>query len=116
MNHGSHSPGDILRFWQSKDLINWENLGEEYAVRKPGGQRLDCMNVLTIEKNGQSEWYGYATGGLLRSEDGVKWRWKEDFRLSDPNWIVTEAGGCAQIGGKYYLTSGWVQALPGDFN
>jgi sucrose-6-phosphate hydrolase SacC (GH32 family) len=55
MNHGSHSPGDILRFWQSKDLINWEYLGEEYAVRKPGGQRLDCMSVLAIEKEGQTQ-------------------------------------------------------------
>ncbi len=116
MNHGSHSPGDILRFWQSKDLINWEYLGEEYVVRKPDGQRLDCMNVLTIEKGGQTQWYGYATGGLLRSEDGVKWRWKEDFKLADPKWSIIEAGGCAQIGGKYYVTSGWVQALPGDFN
>ncbi len=116
INHGSHSPGDILRFWQSKDLINWEFLGEEYAVRKPGGQRLDCMSVLAIEKEGQTQWYGYATGGLLRSEDGVKWEWKEDYKLLDPNWSITEVGGCERIGGKYYLTSGWVQALPGDFN
>lgn len=116
MNHGSHSPGDILRFWQSKDLTNWENLGEAYAVRSPNGQRLDCMNVLSIEEEGKTQWYGYATGGLLRSEDGVKWHWKEDFKLSDLNWKITEAGGCAEINGKYYVTSGWVQALPGDFN
>lgn len=116
MNHGSHSPGDILRFWQSKDLLNWENLGEEYAVRTPDGQRLDCMNILTIKKERQTQWYGYATGGLLRSEDGVKWRWKENFSLSHPNWKITEVGGCAELEGKYYVTSGWVQALPGDFN
>ncbi len=116
MNHGSNSPGDILRFWQSKDLLNWEFLGEDFVVRKPGGERLDCMNVLSIEKEGQTQWYGYATGGLLRSQDGVKWQWKEEFRLSDPNWKITEAGGCAMIGSKYYVTSGWVQALPGDFN
>ncbi len=116
MNHGSHSPGDILRFWQSKDLIAWEYLGEDYAVRKPGGQRLDCMNVLTIEIEGQTQWYGYATGGLLQSDDGRKWRWKEEFRLADPKWGIIEAGGCERINGKYYVTSGWVQALPGDFN
>ena len=116
MNHGSHSPGDILRFWKSKDLITWEYLNEEYAVRKPGGQRLDCMNVLKIEKEGKMQWYGYATGGLLRSEDGIKWRWEEEFRLSDPKWAITEAGGCELINGKYYVTSGWIQALPGDFN
>jgi hypothetical protein len=74
------------------------------------------MNVLSIEKEGQTQWYGYATGGLLRSEDGVKWKWIEEFRLSDPNWKVIEAGGIGQIRGKYYITSGWVQALPGDFN
>jgi len=116
MNHGSNSPGDILRFWLSKDLINWEFLGEEFAVHKPGGQRLDCMNVLAIEKEGKREWYGYATGGLLRSDDGVKWEWKEEFKLSDSKWNIIEAGGGALIGGKYYVTSGWVQALPGDFN
>jgi hypothetical protein len=116
LNHGSHSPGDILRLWQSKDLINWEYLGEEYAVRKPGGERLDCMSVLAPEKDGETSWYGYATGGLLRSEDGVKWKWEGDYKLSDPNWSIIEAGGCGHIGGKYYVTSGWVQALPGDFN
>ncbi len=116
MNHGSHSPGDILRFWESKDLINWRNLGEDYAVHRPDGQRLDCMNVLKVEKEGSTQWYGYATGGLLRSDDGVKWRWKEDYVLSEPDWKIIEAGGCALIGGKYYVTSGWVQALPGDFN
>lgn len=116
MNHGSNTPGDILRFWRSKDLINWEFLGEDYTVHKPGGQRLDCMNVLAVEKEGKTEWYGYATGGLLRSEDGVKWEWKEEFKLSDPKWSIIEAGGGALIGGKYYVTSGWVQALPGDFN
>jgi sucrose-6-phosphate hydrolase SacC (GH32 family) len=116
LNHGSHSPGDILRLWQSKDLIHWEYLGDDNAVRSPGGQRLDCMSVLSIEKGSHTEWYGYATGGLLRSDDGVKWKWKEDFRLSDPNWKIIEVGGVEQIGGKYYLTSGWVQALPGDLN
>jgi hypothetical protein len=116
LNHGSHSPGDILRLWQSKDLINWEYLGEEYAVRKPGGERLDCMSVLAPEKEGETSWYGYATGGLLRSEDGVKWKWEGDYKLSDPNWSIIEAGGCGHIDGKYYVTSGWVQALPGDFN
>lgn len=114
MNHGINSPGDILHFWHSKDLLKWEYLGEEYDVHKPGGQRQDCMNVLAVENVGKTEWYGYDTGGLLRSEDGVKW--KEELKLSDPNWNIIEAGGCAQIGGKYYLTSGWVQALPGDFN
>lgn len=74
MNHRSHSPVDILRLWQSKDLLNWENLGEAYAVRTTDGQRLNCMNVLKIEKDGQTQWYGNATGGLLRSEDSVKWR------------------------------------------
>ena len=52
---------------------------------------------------------------LVRSEDGVKWKWVEDFRLSDHTWDIGETGGCERIGDKYYLLSGcWQDVLPGN--
>lgn len=127
LNHGSWtgSRSDLLRFWQSEDLIHWTYLGEEFDVRRPDGGRLDHMDVIALEQNGRTQWYGYACGGLLRSQDGVKWEWKENFRLADGNWDVGETGGCQRIGDKYYLLGGnWqdrqlagkAKGLPGDAN
>jgi hypothetical protein len=118
LNHGSwdKARSDLLRFWQSEDLVHWKYLGEQYDLRRPDGKRIDHMDALSIDNNGRREWYGYACGGLLRSEDGIKWKWKEDFRLTDKNWGVGETGGCQRIGGKFFLLGGnWQDpGLPGD--
>ncbi|MBN1394169.1 MAG: hypothetical protein JW959_04030 [Pirellulales bacterium] len=125
LNHGSWTTDQksLLRFWESDDLIHWKYLGEEYDVRRPDGKRLDHMDVVKIEEGGRTQWYGYACGGLLRSEDGVKWTWKEDFQLTDKNWGVGETGGCQRIGERFYLLGGnWqdprlpgnAKGLPGD--
>ena len=123
LNHGSLTgPNvDVVRFWQSDDLVHWTYLGKEYDARRPDGKRLDSMDVLAVERDGRTQWFGYATGGLFRSEDGVRWKWQEDYRLSDNNWDVGETGGCALLGGKYYLLGGnhpqlggKARGLPGD--
>ena len=97
LNHGSLTgPNvDVVRFWESDDLVHWKYLGKEYDARRPDGKRLDSMDVISVERDGRTQWFGYATGGLFRSDDGVRWKWQEDYRLSDNNWDVGETGGCA---------------------
>jgi hypothetical protein len=110
MNHGSFTEGrqDVLRFWESTDLRQWRYLGPEYDVRRPDGGRLDHMDVIAVPNGDRTDWYGYAAGGLLRSDDGVRWTWHSDFEFSDNLGvrIVLEPGGCERIGGRYYLLAG----------
>ena len=42
LNHGSRTDAgvELLRFWQSEDLIHWKYLGKEYDVARPDGGRL----------------------------------------------------------------------------
>lgn len=126
MNHGSFTGDkqDVLRFWHSSDLLHWEYQGESYDVRRPDGQRLDHMDVISVEEQGRTQWYGYACGGLLRSDDGRHWRWVADYEAGEdqrgglPLYPVVsgmgEPGGGQQIGDKFYLLSGG--AFPGDLN
>jgi hypothetical protein len=118
MNHGSFTgPNqDVLRFWESRDLRRWRYLGPGYDVRRPDGKRLDHMDVVATTENGKAAWYGYAAGGMLRSDDGVRWRWTGDFQFTDdlrPR-VVQEPGGCQRIGTLYYLLVGGF--YPGGFN
>ncbi|HQH53853.1 MAG TPA: hypothetical protein PKY01_15590 [Candidatus Hydrogenedentes bacterium] len=117
MNHGSFSGNqqDVLRFWESPDLVQWTYLGPEYDVRRPDGQRLDHMDVIAQEENGKTVYYGYAAGGLLQSGDGVRWTWVKDFPLTDDMdvRVVMEPGGCERIGDTYYLLVGGF--FPGSF-
>lgn len=118
LNHGSFTGDrqDVLRFWESTDLVHWRYLGPEYDVRRPDGQRLDHMDVVTTTVDGKTAWYGYAAGGMLRSDDGVRWRWTSDFAFTDNLQvrIVQEPGGCERIGDRYYLLVGGF--YPGSFN
>lgn len=117
MNHGSFTGNqqDVLRFWESPDLVNWTYLGPEYDVRRPDGQRLDHMDVIAEEADGKTVYYGYAAGGLLQSDDGVRFTWVKDFPMTDnlDVRVVSEPGGCQRIGGTYYLLVGGF--FPGSF-
>ena len=118
MDHGSFtgSQQNVLRFWESKDLRHWRYLGADHDVRRPDGQRLDHMDVVAVPDGGRTQWFGYAAGGMLRSDDGVRWRWTGDFRFTGdlrPRF-VEEPGGCQQIGDRYYLLVGGF--YPGSFN
>ncbi|HNZ20377.1 MAG TPA: hypothetical protein PLB67_16455 [Candidatus Hydrogenedentes bacterium] len=117
MNHGSFTGGqqDVLRFWESPDLVHWTCLGPDYDVRRPDGQRLDHMDVIAREENGTTVYYGYAAGGLLQSDDGVRWTWVKDYPLTDDLdvRVVMEPGGCERIGNTYYLLVGGF--FPGSF-
>lgn len=117
MNHGSFTGDvqDVLRLWESKDLVHWQYLGSEYDIRRPDGQRIDHMDVIREQENGKTLYYGYAVGGLLRSEDGVKWIWLGELPLTGNLSIrvVQEPGGCQRFGEKYYLLIGGF--FPGNF-
>jgi hypothetical protein len=117
MNHGSFTGGkqDVLRLWESRDLVHWEYLGPEYDVRRPDGQRIDHMDVIPVQEEEKTVYYGYAVGGVLRSEDGLKWKWLGELPLTDNVNIrvVQEPGGCQRFGDKYYLLVGGF--YPGSF-
>jgi hypothetical protein len=90
----------VIKIWESPDLVSWTYLGESHDVQRPDKRRVDAMDVISVEKDGKTEWYGYGTGGIFRSEDGVKWRWVKSYAMNN---YVYEAGGCQQIGGQFYL-------------
>ena len=117
MDHGSFTGDkqDVLRLWESDDLVHWKCLGPEYDVRRPDGGRIDHMDVISEEENGKSVYYGYAVGGLLHSEDGMKWKWIGELPLTDNMnvRVVQEPGGCQRIGDKFYLLVGGF--YPGSF-
>ncbi|NLV44271.1 MAG: hypothetical protein GXY07_07205 [Candidatus Hydrogenedentes bacterium] len=110
MNHGSFTgeQQDVLRLWASTDLIKWEYLGPDYDVRRPDGQRIDHMDVISVEEEGKTIYYGYAVGGVLRSEDGMKWTWLSELPLTGgvDIRVCQEPGGCQRIGDKFYLLVG----------
>ena len=117
MNHGSFTGDkqDVLRLWESDDLVHWKCLGPDYDIRRPDGQRIDHMDVISEEEGGKTVYYGYAVGGLLRSDDGRKWKWISELPLTDnlSVRVVQEPGGCQRIGDKYYLLVGGF--YPGSF-
>lgn len=132
MNHGSDGRKDvqnILKFWESDDLLTWRYRGEEHDLRPDSrwyhpDSRLDCMDVLRVQAGGETTYYGYATGpgGFLRSEDGLDWTGVEpqevDWDPFTPPPSIDdglEIGGCQPINGRYYLLGGWFNyaGLPG---
>jgi hypothetical protein len=121
LNHGSFDKNgaqNVIKLWQSSNLLEWEYLGESYDINLEGNNlpqdaRLDAMNVIKTDMG----YYGYATGphGFLVSSDGVKWQFadtKIDFYETPKPPTPScegyfEVGGCEQIGGKYYYLGGW---------
>ena len=126
MNHGSFTrPGvqNVIRFWESTDLVHWTFLGHEADLFPDPrwyhpDSRLDCMSVVPVVANGQTKYYGFATGpgGFLESEDGIHWsgmpRPQVDWGTvppppTPPDEGGFEVGGCHEIDGRYYLVGGW---------
>lgn len=117
MDHGSFTGDkqDVLRLWESRDLEHWTYLGPDFDIRRPDGQRIDHMDVIPVEEDGKTRYYGYAVGGVLRSEDGAKWTWLSELPLADnlSVRVVEEPGGCQRFGNNYYLLVGGF--YPGSF-
>ena len=121
LNHGSFSNNkqNVLRFWESYDLIHWTYMGEEYDLKPDPrwydqNSRLDTMDVIKENENGSIKYYGYATGpgGFLESNDGIHWfgispqRTIEWGSMDPPPGGYFEIGGCEKINGRYYLLGG----------
>ncbi len=117
MNSGSfggEGAQNVLKFWYSKDLINWTYHPElDITAPKVNGQnvRLDCMNVIRAD---DGTYYGYATGyfNFLKSVDGAHWEICEGEIDTYPFPKFKEADGgfeiadCIYFGDKYYLLCG----------
>jgi hypothetical protein len=121
LNHGSFGENgaqNVLKFWQSSNLYDWEYMGESSDVSLrglglPDDARLDAMNVIKTSTG----YYGYATGpsGFLASADGLQWRFcdtKIEFGDTSPpptpyNEGVFEVGGCGEIDGSFFYLGGW---------
>lgn len=126
LNHGSFGSGNkqnVIKLWESTDLIEWVYMGEELDL-KPDERwyhpdsRLDCMDVFSESVDGQVKYYGYATGpgGFVSSDDGIHWVAEPQTRMdwgsiNPPPALeeegLLEIGGCRKIGDKYYLVGGW---------
>lgn len=133
MNHGArrYEPDgqlkhqDVLRFYQSKDLVNWTYITSTRPDERwynPAGTsptRWDHMYMLPKEEgNPEAGYWGYVVSisksdnnlpGMMQSKDGVSW---EVLPPAKAQWgAITprrfyEYGGCERIGGKYYLIGG----------
>ena len=132
MNHGSFGSSgaqNVIRFWESADLVHWKFMGHEadlYPDRRwySPDSRLDCISVVPVVENGQTKYYGFATGpgGFLESKDGLHWSGKPhpkiDWGVFPPPPTLAdegelEIGGCHEINGKYYLVGGWFNYMGG---
>lgn len=116
MNSGSFGDDgaqSVLKFWYSKNLINWEYMPDLDVVSpiiEGKNMRLDCMYVI----NENDRYYGYATGqfGFLTSLDGKHWQThKTNIDYSPfPEYNIAlggfEIADCKKIQDKYYLFCG----------
>ena len=132
MNHGSLSgkPGhgnDTLRYYVSKNLINWEPVYSNNPDPKwyEEAERWDHMYVIESEQSG---YIGYTVAtpkaeiggaiGIQRSSDGIHFSACKppEFEFGDiePTREI-EVGGCEKIGGKYYLIGGICPPYNGNY-
>ena len=109
-----------MALYATRDLHNWEVLGEKYDVHpdpKWYQCRMDELHVMDAVSP-DTGYFGYITSephhnqpasfGMLRSEDCLRWKMVAPPEIvwgSIPQQIP-EVGFCERIGDKYYLTLG----------
>ena len=118
LNHGSFTtPGrqNVLRLWESDDLTRWTYLGAGADLFPDArwydpNSRLDCMDVIPVQEQGHTTYYGVASGpgGWLHSTDGVHWQGLpappfEWGRLRPAGEYPFEIAGWQQLDGTFYL-------------
>lgn len=122
MNYGAFSDvgsnNNLLRFYESRDLIHWSFLYElpiDTTFYRADGRNDHMFMIPRDEKNPRSGYLGYVVAaplnrggvGMMESPDGVHYHaiappdMPADFALP-----VLEDGGIAKIGAKYYLIAG----------
>lgn len=108
----------VLRQYRSRDLKNWEFMGDEYTTR-PDKRWCSCRwDELVILDDG-GKFYGYITSeprpelardgmGMLESTDGVRWEPLPPpvFEWDGLPSQQMEVCFCEKIGGRYYLGMG----------
>lgn len=110
-----------FKIYRSKDLIQWEHLGDEFDVpldRTFYHERWDELMILQdVDENGRTVLYGYISSetredigepgaGMVRSYDGIHWE------VLPPAQIVwgdlpsqhMEVNFAVKIDGRYYLS------------
>lgn len=124
MDHGvKRKQGqDLMRFYQSKDLRNWEYITTtEPDARWYTRRRWDHMYILPKEEGKpEAGYWGYIVAvskepnhlpAMMESKDGVKWEALPPCKVEWGNTASVnylEYGGCERIGGKYYLIGGFI--------
>ena len=122
LNHGAFtdqgSNNNLLRFYESKDLIHWTYLYEvpinPELYRSDG--RWDHMFVVPKNEQKPNDGYlGYVVAdpidhggfGMMESPDGIHFKpIKAPEIISDFRIPTLEIGGIKKVGGKYYLLGG----------
>ncbi len=133
MNHGVSRPNaqDTLRFYESRDLKNWDYLFSShpdprwYAQRR----RWDHMYMLPKEEGTpEAGYWGYVVAapkeapgvGMMQSVDGRDWEALPPAPIEWPQGIKPrnhfEWGGCERIGDKYYLIGGGGRYLGNSYS
>jgi sucrose-6-phosphate hydrolase SacC (GH32 family) len=122
MNYGAFSaPGsnnNLLRFFESKDLIHWTYAYElpiDPKFYQPNGRWDHMYMIPKNEANPSQGYWGYVVAvpndhggwGMMESADGLHFTpvkapdIQADFRVP-----MLEVGGIKKIGGKYYFLAG----------
>ncbi len=129
LNHGVRRKEgqDILRFYESKNLYDWNYLYSSnpdtlWYGTPPNLSRWDHMYMLPKEEgNLKAGYWGYVVSvvkpgvpsgvGMMESTDGRNWNVLKpaaiEWPVGIPHVNSFEWGGCERIGGKYYLIGGY---------
>ena len=136
MNFSEQRKGvQAVFFMQSKDLIHWERLGDEYrcdpdprwyddtptgrwdciwAVRRPGG---GFWGYLTARPWSQTPGLSYESVGMVESDDGLHWHAVAPPTIEWGEWPpmdVGEVGAIEKIDDHYYLMLGYGETRLGN--
>jgi hypothetical protein len=122
LNHGAftdqNSNNNLLRFWESKDLVHWTYLYEVPIDPKfyRSNGRWDHMYMIPKNDADPSQGYlGYVVAdpidhggfGMMESPDGIHYTpIKAPEILADFRIPTMEDGGVKKIGSKYYFIGG----------
>lgn len=128
MDHGIARPEgqDMLRFYESADMIHWKLLfssrpDPRWYGLPPEMHRWDHMYILPKEEgNPKAGFWGHPVSapkpfdrggvGMMQSPDGLAWEVLPpapiEFPAGMPAFNHLEWGGCERLGGKYYLIGG----------
>lgn len=130
MDHGvARKQGqDLMRFYQSKNLRNWEYITSmEPDARWYTRERWDHMYMLPKEEGKpEAGYWGYIVAvsktpnslpAMMESTDGLKWEALPPCKVEwggTPSLGYLEYGGCERIGRKYYLIGGQYNGYMGN--